>query len=85
VRFLGREWNKWADVYKLEGFSGHADQDDFEALLSPLAGSVQQVRLVHGEPERAEALAKALAGFGVRDVAVPAKGESVAIGEGGRS
>jgi metallo-beta-lactamase family protein len=84
VRFLGREWNKWADVYKLEGFSGHADQDDFDALLGPLAGSVHQVRLVHGEQVRAEALAKALAGFGVRDVAVPAKGESVAIGEGSR-
>jgi metallo-beta-lactamase family protein len=82
VRFLGRDWNKWADVYKLEGFSGHADQGDFDALLGPLAGSVHQVRLVHGEPERAEALANALAGFGVRDVSVPGKGESVAIGEG---
>ena len=69
-------------MYKLEGFSGHADQGDFDALLGPLAGSVHQVRLVHGEPERAEALAKALAGLGIHDVAVPAKGESVAMGEG---
>jgi metallo-beta-lactamase family protein len=82
VRFLGRDWNKWADVYKLEGFSGHADQGDFDALLGPLAGSVHRVRLVHGEPERAEALANALAGIGVRDVSVPVKGESAAIGKG---
>ena len=29
VRFHGRTWNKWAEVVELNGFSGHADHDDF--------------------------------------------------------
>jgi metallo-beta-lactamase family protein len=37
------------------------------------------VRLVHGEPERAEALAAALRAAGFADVAVPAQGESVTV------
>src|SRR5439155_17187907 len=45
VRFLGREWNKWADIVHLDGFSGHADQEDFLAYLTPLAGKVTQVCL----------------------------------------
>src|SRR5205814_8354156 len=72
VRFHGHKWNKWADVVALPGFSGHADHDDFLALLRPLAGSGPRVRLVHGEEEQAEALAGALRAEGFADVAVPA-------------
>ena len=35
VRFHGRNWNKWAEIVSINGFSGHADQDDFLALLGP--------------------------------------------------
>ena len=42
VRFPGRDWNKWIDVVHLDGFSGHADRDDFLAYLTPLAGQVEQ-------------------------------------------
>ena len=35
---LNRAWNKWAEVYDLNGFSGHADKNDFRDLLGPLAG-----------------------------------------------
>jgi metallo-beta-lactamase family protein len=77
VRFLGRRWNKWAEVVDLHGFSGHADQGELLTLLRPLAGRVGKVRLVHGELEQAEALAEALHGEGFADVAVPELGESV--------
>src|SRR5262249_32710858 len=60
VRLHGRTWNKWADVIDLNGFSGHADHNDLLDLLSPLVDRVQRVCLVHGEPERAEALREAL-------------------------
>ena len=40
--------------------SGHADKDDFLAYLSPLAGKVGKVRLIHGEREQADALAQTL-------------------------
>jgi metallo-beta-lactamase family protein len=77
VRFHGRDWNLWADVVEVNGFSGHADQAELLALLRPLAGRVRKVRLVHGEPENAEVLAEALLAEGFADVAVPGPGDSV--------
>jgi metallo-beta-lactamase family protein len=80
IRFQGREWNKWIDVVHLNGFSGHADRDDFLAYLSPLAGKVGKVRLIHGEHEQADAMAETLRGVGFPDVRVPEPGEKVIIG-----
>jgi metallo-beta-lactamase family protein len=79
VRFHGRNWNLWADVIALHGFSGHADHNDFLDLLGPLAGRTRHVRLVHGEPEQAEALAEALRQRGFSDVAIPEPGEKVCL------
>jgi metallo-beta-lactamase family protein len=80
VRFLGREWNKWIEVLHLDGFSGHADKNDFAAYLAPLAGKVGKVRLIHGELEQAEALADSLREMGFDDVAVPAPGDRAVLG-----
>lgn len=79
VRFAGRDWNKWADVVDLNGFSGHADRDDFRALLGPAAGRAGKVRLVHGEPEQADALAGTLRELGFADVDVPHAEDLVAV------
>lgn len=76
VRFHGRTWNKWAEVVQINGFSGHADHADLLALLGPAVGDTGKVRLVHGEPPQAEALAKALCEHGFTDVAVPALRET---------
>ena len=49
-----------AEIYNLEGFSGHADK---EGLLGWLAGfqvKPKQLFLVHGEPESKEALAESI-------------------------
>ena len=80
VRFMGRDWNKWIEVVHLDGFSGHADREDFLAYLSPLAGRVGKVRLIHGEREQADALAQTLRSIGFGDVSVPAPGDRVVIG-----
>jgi metallo-beta-lactamase family protein len=79
VRIHNRTFNKWAEVHYLNGFSGHADHADFLALYEPLVGTVGRVRLVHGEPESADALADGLRGLGFRDVAVPERGERIAL------
>jgi metallo-beta-lactamase family protein len=79
VRFHGRTWNKWAEVVELNGFSGHADHNDFLDLLGPAAGATGKVRLVHGEPEQATALAQALRGHGFADVEAPRRGETVEL------
>ncbi len=80
VFIQGKEWNKWINVVHLEGFSGHADKDDFLAYLTPLVGKVGAVRLIHGEREQAEALAETLRQAGFHDVAVPNPGDRVTIG-----
>jgi metallo-beta-lactamase family protein len=80
VRFHGRDWNLWAHVLKLDGFSGHAGHDDLLSYLAPLAGVAGKVRLVHGEPEAADALAADLRAAGFADVAAPVLGETVAVG-----
>ncbi|HJT77868.1 MAG TPA: MBL fold metallo-hydrolase RNA specificity domain-containing protein, partial [Gemmataceae bacterium] len=79
VRFHGRDWNLWADVMEVSGFSGHADRNDLLAYLRPLAGRARRVRLVHGDPEQADALAESLRAEGFADVGVPAPGESVSL------
>ena len=79
VRFHGRDWNLWADVIDLHGFSGHADRNDFLDFLGPLAGRTKHVRLVHGEPAQAEALAEALRQHGFADVVIPGPGDTVSL------
>jgi metallo-beta-lactamase family protein len=77
LRIRGRERNWWADVIELAGFSGHPDHAELVAYLAPLAGKCGKLRLVHGEPGAAEALAAALRDRGIADVAMPALGETV--------
>ncbi|HVS34245.1 MAG TPA: MBL fold metallo-hydrolase [Gemmataceae bacterium] len=79
VRFHGRTWNKWAEVVEANGFSGHADQSDFLALLGGSAGQTAQVRLVHGEPEQAAALARSLREHGFADVEAPRLEETAEV------
>jgi metallo-beta-lactamase family protein len=79
VRFLGKDWNKWLEVVHLDGFSAHADRDDFLAFLQPLAGNVGRTRLIHGERDQAEALAETMRKMGFGDVSVPEPGEKVSV------
>jgi metallo-beta-lactamase family protein len=79
VRILGRTLALRAEVVVLNGLSSHADHGDLLRSLGPLAGTARQVRLVHGEPERAAALAEGLRGAGFADVAIPDRGDSVTI------
>lgn len=79
VRILGRMLVLKAEVVVLNGLSSHADHGELLKALGPLAGTAQKVRLVHGEPERAEALATALRAVGFADVGVPASGDEVVL------
>jgi metallo-beta-lactamase family protein len=79
VRILGRTVAVKAEVVVLNGLSSHADHGDLLRSLGPLAPAARQVRLVHGEPERAAALAEGLRAAGFADVAVPDRGESATV------
>jgi metallo-beta-lactamase family protein len=80
VRILGRMFALKADVVVLNGLSSHADHPDLLRSLGPLAGTTRHVRLVHGEPDRAAALAEGLRAIGFADVQVPASGDRIVLG-----
>jgi metallo-beta-lactamase family protein len=79
IRIHEGMWKLRAEVVVMNGFSSHADQSDFMSFLGPLAGQVGKVRLVHGEVEQAEALAKSLIAKGFKEVVIPDRGESVQL------
>jgi metallo-beta-lactamase family protein len=79
VRILGRSLELKAEVAVLNGLSSHADHPGIVAALAPLRGITKQVRLVHGEPERAELLVEALRGD-FEDVQIPDRGEQIVLG-----
>jgi metallo-beta-lactamase family protein len=82
LRILGRTLSLKAEVVVLNGLSSHPDHDGLLASLGPLAETARQVRLVHGEPERAAALADGLREVGFTDVAVPECGDRVTVWSG---
>jgi metallo-beta-lactamase family protein len=79
VRVRRKTCNKWADIIDLNGFSGHADQQDLMKQLRPLAASQPRVRLVHGDLEQASALASVLREEGFEDVAIPQREDSASL------
>jgi metallo-beta-lactamase family protein len=79
VRIFDRTYQLKAEVVVMNGFSSHADRDDLLTYFAPLASKTAKVRLIHGEPDQAEALAKALREKGFADVAVPGQGEMVGL------
>jgi metallo-beta-lactamase family protein len=79
VHFRGRRWNKWADIVDVDGFSGHADQHDLVNFFRPLVDAAPRVRLVHGELDQAEALARSLRIEGIREVVIPRREETVRV------
>jgi metallo-beta-lactamase family protein len=79
VRILGRTLTLKAEVLVLNGLSSHPDHAGLLASFTPLAETARQVRLVHGEPDRAAVLAESLRAAGFADVAVPESGESISV------
>ncbi len=77
VRILGRMFSLKAEVVVLNGLSSHADHRDLLRSFAPLLGTTKKVRLVHGEIDRATAIAEGLRAAGFADVEIPERGESV--------
>lgn len=79
VRFAGRDWNKWAEVVQLQGFSGHADHRELKQLLLPHVERGTRIKLVHGEERSLQALQKDLNESGSGTVQIAEMGESTII------
>ena len=58
VTLFGEEIHVEAEIYNLEGFSGHADQNGLFAWLASFQKAPKQVFLVHGEKESKEVFAE---------------------------
>ncbi len=80
VKIFGQPHRLKAEVAVLNYFSAHADEPgliDFFGMLD--RDRLQQIFLVHGDLERQQKLEAALDEAGYDDVAVPTRGESVAL------
>ncbi len=68
-----------AEIYHLDGFSSHADQDELLWWLKGLQRKPKKVFIVHGEKNESESLAGRLKDDLVFDTHVPAIGETFLI------
>jgi metallo-beta-lactamase family protein len=76
VRILGQEYPRRAEVDTIDGYSAHADRSELRAWIRRLGGPVRRAFVVHGEETALGAMATMLREEGVREVHVPALGES---------
>ena len=79
VKIFGEPMRVRAHVDSLQALSGHADQNELLAWMEPMTTQLKKIFLVHGEPEGAAALQKAIQTTFKIDTVVPAWGESVEL------
>lgn len=83
IPIYGEEYEVRAKILRLEATSGHADQRELLnwAMATAKNGYLKKVALVHCEMEPAETFADLLRQERISNVVIPAKGESMALGE----
>lgn len=81
VNIFGRPHRLKAEVEIIDAFSAHADEPELLEFIGHLdRDRLKRIFLVHGAPDRQDALAEALRQRGYRGVVAPERGESVALG-----
>lgn len=79
LKIFGRTYQLLARVEILNGFSAHADINDFTQLLAPLAPTLKGAFLVHGETDQLAAMKSFLIESGCDNVVVGAGGKRVVL------
>jgi metallo-beta-lactamase family protein len=79
VRIFGMPVQVQATVHTLNGFSGHADQNELLKWFSTLAKAKPKVILTHGEEKGRTALASLIRERHKLEAALPRQGEVVEI------
>jgi metallo-beta-lactamase family protein len=80
VRIFGEEYRLRAEVEVMNSYSAHADEPELLSFLSHLDRErLRKVFLVHGDPERQQALSAALDGQGYAAVEAPGRGQTVRL------
>jgi len=75
LKIFGRMYKLLARVEVLNGFSAHADAEDFRRLLGPIAPKLKGAFAVHGEEGQLDAMKGILTDLGCRKVYDPQPGE----------
>lgn len=75
VRIFGRSFKLKAHVEVLNGFSAHADRDELQRLIKPLASHCKRAFLVHGEPDQMAVLQDTMRSDGFSAVDTPEPGQ----------
>jgi metallo-beta-lactamase family protein len=71
ITIMDQSYDLNAQVYVLDGFSGHADQDDLAWWYEQSGGHIGKAFIVHGEPAQMEELRPILQPFVTGDVVIP--------------
>jgi metallo-beta-lactamase family protein len=79
LMIFGDMYTRRCRIEMIEGFSAHADVDDFKRLLGPLAKGLRGAFVVHGEATQAEAMKGILTQAGCPVVHVPAQGDAFTL------
>jgi len=80
IRIFGRMYKLLARVEILNGFSAHADVEEFRRLYRPIAPKLKRAFVVHGEETQPAAMRQLLEEMGCREVLIPSPGETVRLG-----
>ncbi|HPS53715.1 MAG TPA: MBL fold metallo-hydrolase RNA specificity domain-containing protein, partial [Phycisphaerae bacterium] len=75
IKIFGKMYRLLARVEILNGFSSHADTNDFRLLLGPLAKNLKGAFVVHGEDSQLTAMKDLLESYGCRNVNIPNPGD----------
>jgi metallo-beta-lactamase family protein len=76
VKIFGEPMRVRAEIQNLDSLSAHADQKDLLEWVKPLAPTLRQIFLVHGEPQQSEALVDALRSTYQLQAQAPVPGQS---------
>jgi metallo-beta-lactamase family protein len=80
VNILGNEFRVKAQIEILDSFSGHADEQELLEYYERIQGKKEKVFLVHGDPERTQAMRKALLqGHPNLNITIPNEDESFSL------
>lgn len=75
LKIFGRAYPLMARVEVMNGFSAHADQDDFLRLLGPIAPHLRGAFIVHGEGPQPAAMEQLLRQAGCSRIHIPQPGD----------
>ena len=79
VRIYGQDLQVNARIYKLNGFSAHADKDELLTALHPLKKTAGHTCIVHGDEDQAFALRDTLDDVGFQGLLVPKEGHVLEV------